>query len=185
MATRTFFALAVGALLAVAMPAVAQQQTRYPLSVADDLGNTVALRAQPRRIISLTLTTDEILLSLVDPHRLLGVTTFSVDPAVSNVVDRAVAIPHKLTLNPETIISLAPDLVFAANWNDSGAVRQLRDAGIPLYIIANGLSVAAIEGKIEALARVTGDQEKGRSLVAAMEARLATVAEKVFTIRFT
>jgi iron complex transport system substrate-binding protein len=142
----------------------------------------VALRAQPRRIISLTLTTDEILLSLVDPHRLLGVTTFSVDPAVSNVVDQAVAIPHRLTLNPETIISLAPDLVFVANWNDSGAVRQLRDAGIPLYVITNGLSVAAIEGKIEALARVTGDQEKGRSLVAAMEARLAAVAEKVSKI---
>ena len=182
MAARTFIAALLCALLSAALPAAAQQQTRYPLSVVDDQGNTVVLPALPRRIISLTLPTDEILLSLVDKSRLLGVTTFSADPAVSNVADQVTDIPNKLTLNPETIISLAPDLVFAANWNDSGAVKLLRDAHIPLYLMANGLTVAAIEKKIETVALIVGSPEKGREIIATMEARLAAVADRVSKI---
>jgi iron complex transport system substrate-binding protein len=179
MSARVFSALLVGALIAVALPAGAQQQTRYPLSVVDDLGNTVVLRAQPSRIISLTLPTDEILLSVVDAGRLFGVTTFSTDPALSNVADRVGAVPHKLTLNPETIISLAPDLLFVANWNDSASVTLLRDAGIPVYVMANGLTVPAMEKKIETVALLTGNPDKGRALVTEMEGRLSAVANKV------
>jgi iron complex transport system substrate-binding protein len=179
MAARTFSAIVLGALLFATLPLAAQQETRYPLSVVDDQGNTVVVPALPRRIISLTLPTDEILLSLVDKSRLLGVTSFSADPAVSNVADQVTDIRYKLTLNPETIISLAPDLVFAANWNDSGAVKLLRDAGIPLYLMANGLTVAAIEKKIETVAQIVGTPEKGKALVATMEARLAAVAATV------
>ena len=182
MAARTLSTFVLCALLCAALPVAAQQQTRYPLSVVDDQGNTVVLPALPRRIISLTLPTDEMLLSLVDKSRLLGVTTFAADPAVSNVADRVTDIPNKLTLNPETIISLAPDLVFAANWNDAGAVKLLRDAGIPLYLMANGLTVSAIEKKIETIALIVGSPGKGRELIATMEARLAAVAEKTSRI---
>ena len=178
MAARVFPAVLILTLLCTALTA-APQQPAWPLSVTDDTCNTVVVRARPMRIVSLTLPTDEILLSLVDRSRLLGVTTFSADPALSNIADKVADVPYKLTLNTETIISLAPDLLFAADWNDAAAVRQLRDAGIPLYVMANGLSVAAIERKIERVALLTGDSEKGRALIAEMEARLASVAEKV------
>jgi iron complex transport system substrate-binding protein len=181
MAARVFPFIVILALLSSALPA-APQQAAWPLAVVDDLGNTVVLRARPMRIISLTLPTDEILLSLVDTSRLLGVTTFAEDSALSNIAGQVAAIPHKLTLNPEMIISLAPDLVFVADWNDSASVKLLRDAGIPLYVMANGLSVSAMEKKIETMALLTGDQEKGRALIAGMEARLAAVAEKVSKI---
>jgi iron complex transport system substrate-binding protein len=181
MAARVFPVVLIFALLGAALPAAAQQPA-WPVSVVDDRGNSVVVRARPMRIASLTLPTDEILLSLVDRSRLLGVTTFSVDPALSNVADKAAAVPYKLTLNPETLISLSPDLLFVADWNDAAAVRQLRDAGIPLYVMANGLSVPVIEKKIERVALLTGDVEKGRALVAGMEARLAAVAEKVANI---
>jgi len=181
MAARVIPVIAVLALLCSALPA-ASQPAVWPLTAVDDLGNTVVLPARPMRIVSLTLPTDEILLSLVDASRILGVTTFAADPTVSNVADQVAAIPHKLTLNPETIISLAPDLVFVADWNDAGAVKLLRDAGIPVFVIANGLSVPVMEKKIELVARLTGDQDRGRLIVARMEARLAAVAEKVSRI---
>jgi iron complex transport system substrate-binding protein len=69
--------------------------------------------------------------------------------------------------------------VFVADWNDSAAVKLLRNAGLPVYVMANGLSVSAIEKKIETIALMTGDQEKGQALVDEMEARLAAVAKKV------
>jgi iron complex transport system substrate-binding protein len=165
-------------LVAVALPALSQQ-TQYPLTVKDDSGNTVVLHAQPRRIVSLTLFTDEILLSLVDRQRLIGVTTYAADPQISNVSDLAVDIPNKLTMNVEIIISLMPDLVLVANWSDAGSVKQLRDAGVAVYLMATGLTVKAIEEKIARLALMTGEPAKGSELIARMDARLAAVAGRV------
>jgi iron complex transport system substrate-binding protein len=158
------------------------QEKGFPLRVADDTGAAVTLNARPVRIVSLTLATDEMLLDLVEPGRLQGVTTFATDPAISNVADRAAVVPHKLAVNVETILSLSPDLVLVANWSDAGPVQQLRDAGVPVYLMASGLTIASIEQKITRLALLTGEVGKGREMVAAMEARLSAVARRVSTL---
>ena len=102
------------------------QQDRFPLRVADDTGAALTLAAPPMRIISLTLATDEMLLGMVDPRRLFGVSVFAADPAISNVAQSAAAIPRKLDVNVETILSLRPDLVFVADRSGSCAMRGCR-----------------------------------------------------------
>ncbi len=158
------------------------QQTSYPLSVTDDSGASLVLKAQPRRIVSLTLFTDEILLALMPQTRLLGVTTYAVDPAVSSVSTQAAAIPNKLGLNVETIVALNPDLVLVASWTDAGPVKQLRDAGIPVYLIASPVSVKEIGQKILRLGLLTGDQGKAQAIVDGMNARIAAVTQRVSKI---
>jgi iron complex transport system substrate-binding protein len=155
------------------------QQNGYPLRLTDDTGAPVTLQARPVRIVSLTLATDEMLLGMVDPGRLQGVTTFASDPAISNVADLVAGVPHKLEVNVETILSLNPDLVLVANWSDAGPVQQLRDAGVPVYLMASGLTIASIEQKVSRLALLVGEQDRGRRIVAAMEERLASVARRV------
>ena len=120
-------------LLCAAMTLGAQQKD-FPLHVIDDTGAAVTLGARPVRIVSLTLATDEILLGMVEPRRLQGVTLFASDPAISNVADLAAHdVPHKLEMNVETILSLDPDLVLVASWSDAAPVRQLGTprAGVP------------------------------------------------------
>jgi iron complex transport system substrate-binding protein len=158
------------------------QQDRFPLRVTDDTGAALTLAAPPMRIISLTLATDEMLLGMVDPRRLFGVSVFAADPAISNVAQSAAAIPRKLDVNVETILSLRPDLVFVADWSDAGPVRQLRDAGVPVYLITSGVTVSSIEQKITRLALLTSEEDKGRDMIAAMQARLADVQRRVSTI---
>jgi iron complex transport system substrate-binding protein len=158
------------------------QQDRFPLRVTDDTGAALTLAAPPMRIISLTLATDEMLLGMVDPRRLFGVSVFAADPAISNVAQSAAAIPRKLDVNVETILSLRPDLVFVADWSDAGPIRQLRDAGVPVYLITSGVTVSSIEQKITRLALLTSEEDKGRDMIAAMQARLADVQRRVSTI---
>jgi len=158
------------------------QQAAFPLTVVDDAGNQLTLKAPPQRIVSLTLFTDEMLLSLVDKSRLIGITTFAADSQTSNVPELAAAIAHKLTMNVEEIISLAPDLAIVANWSDAAPVKQLRDAGIPVYLMASGLTVKAIEEKIQRLGLMTGEVEKAQSMIDTMDKRLAAVAAQVATI---
>lgn len=179
MRTSLPFVLLLGFLVTHILPAASRQQTRYPLTLVDDARNVVVLPAAPRRIVSLTLATDEILLSLVDTTRIIAVTTFAADNQISNVADQAALIPYKLTQNVETIISLQPDLVLVASWSDPSPVKQMRDAGVAVYLMASGVSVASIEEKIEILALMTDQQETGRQIVAGMEKRLAAVKEKV------
>jgi iron complex transport system substrate-binding protein len=172
----------IPAVLVVAvLPAAPRQQTRYPLALMDDTGAAVVIQAQPVRIVSQTLATDEILLSLVDKTRMIAVTSLAADGEVSNVADQVADIP-KLTMNVETIISLRPDIVLVANWSDPAQVKQLRDAGVVVYSMASGLSVPSIKEKIERLAMMTGEVEKGRQVVLQMDARLAAVTEKISTL---
>jgi iron complex transport system substrate-binding protein len=85
-------------------------------------------------------------------------------------------------LNAEHVISLSPDLVVVANWSDSSAVSQLRAAGVPVYLIESGRTVEQIAGKIRRLALLTGDGERGESIVREMNRRVAEVARRVSAV---
>jgi iron complex transport system substrate-binding protein len=154
----------------------------YPLEMTDDTGHTIRLEQRPRRIISLTSFTDDVLLDLVDHRRLIGVTRFAADPAISNVIDDIADIPHKLRLNVETILSLQPDLVFVANWHEAAKIAQLRDAQIPVYSVATGLSVAVIQEKIRTIARLVDAAEEGKTMIEQMNARLSQLRGRVSTV---
>ena len=178
MKARIIFTLFLCVLVCASLAAAPAAPTRYPLTVTDDTGASMTLAASPHRIVSLTLSSDEILLSLVAPSRLLSVTTYGADPAVSNVAAKIPPGIPRLTLNVETVISLNPDLVIVANWSDPSAVKQLRDAKLPVYLMASGLSVASIEEKIQRLGLLTDTAGGAADMIARMEARLAAVARK-------
>ena len=151
----------------------------YPLEMVDDTGHTVHLDHRPQRIISLTAFTDDILLDMVDHRRLIGVTNFSEDPALSNVVEKIADIPNKLAMNVEVILSLRPDLIFVANWSESDIVAQIRDAGVPVFLIATGLSIPAIQEKIRIVARLVDATDEAEVMIQQMDERLSAVRSKV------
>jgi len=151
----------------------------YPLTVTDDAGTSVTLAAKPVRIASLTMFTDEVLLDLVESSRIIAVTTFAADPAISNVTSKAAGIPAKLAMNVEVLVAMKPDLLFVANWTEADKVKQLRDAGVPVYLTSTGVTAADIEAKIARIGQLVGEPAKARKLVESMEARLAAVAKRL------
>jgi iron complex transport system substrate-binding protein len=158
---------------------VAPAQSGYPLTVRDDQGTLVTIDRQPMRIISLTAHTDDILTELVDHRRLIGVSSFAEDPAISNVATKVLDISHKLTSNVEVILSLQPDLLFLANWSEADKVAQLRSAGIPVYLTASPLKVETIAATIRTVARLVGDPARGEEMIARMDRRLQAVWDRV------
>jgi len=120
-----------------------------------------------------------VLLELVDPARLVAVTAFAADPAISNVTEKAGRVPRKLTMNVEVLVSLKPDLLFAANWTEADKVKQLRDAGIPVYLTGTGLTVDGIKAKIARVGELVGEPAGAGKLLDAMDARLAEVQRRL------
>ncbi len=184
--TRSLFFSAAFLLVTMMTPEVSAQEphgdTRYPLTVTDESGTTVTLPAEPRRIISLTLPTDEILLSLVDASRILALTTLAPDPAISNVAALATKVPRAMTLNVEPIIALQPDLVVAASWSDASLIGQLRSAGVPVYLVASATSVKAVEATVARCALLTGETENGARIVEHMRSEIEDVQKRVGAI---
>src|SRR5579872_91380 len=69
----------------------------------------------PRRIVSLTLATDEMLLDLVPVERVIGVTFLVDDPEISNVAGRYPPdVPRLRQGDAERIVGMQPDLVCLA-----------------------------------------------------------------------
>jgi iron complex transport system substrate-binding protein len=151
----------------------------FARTVTDDQGHALTLVRPPQRIVSLTLPTDEILLSLVERRRILRVTAFSADPHLSWVSSIAAGIPRIAGLNVEEIITLSPDLVLVADWSDAARVDQLRGAGVPVYVTASARTAGAVAARIRRIALLTGEEEQGERMAQELSSRLEAVARKV------
>ncbi len=149
--------------------------TVYPLTIIDDAGRRVTIPSKPRRIISLTLGTDEILPALVSKPRLVGVTAYASKPSMSFVTGEVGGISAFQVANAAQAVALKPDVVFAASYTQPGVILQLTHAGIPVVEFNTFSSLADIEGHVTTIAAITDDEARGQVLVAAMQHEAAAV----------
>jgi len=120
----------------------------------DDFGDTLTLRAPPRRIVSLNPATTELFFALGAGDRLVGRTHFDLyPPAAQAVQDLGSAIPP----NVESVLGVRPDLVmlYASNSNRDAATR-LHAAGVPTLTLRID-HIADFRRAVEILGRVLGD----------------------------
>lgn len=138
------------------------------------------LREPPIRIASLTVAADEILTALVEPERLVAVSRFVDDPSISMAADRA---PKKAArirgVDPENIIALEPDVVFVAHYTLDYAVRLLTGANVPVVRFRDVRSYEDVAANVTLAAQATGEETRGRELVAEMYRRLERVSSRV------
>jgi len=155
----------------------------YPLKVKDFDGYEMTIEKKPESIVSLDLGTDEILLSLVDKSRIKALSGKSAeDEGISNIADKAKEFP-KAEQNVEMVISLRPDIVFAASWMGKEMIQQIRDAKIPVYCHGTATSIEEQKKVILEIAHVLGEDAKGQEIVADMDKKLKEIEEKVKTLK--
>lgn len=148
--------------------------------VADDQGTVVSFQAKPQRIVSLTMSTDNILLGLVKPERVVCANVLVDDPVSSNVVELGKDIPNKVR-HPkvEEILAMEPDLVIAANWGDIDYVESLRNMGINVVVVKGAKNLPDIRDNIRLIAAAVGEPRRGDKLVSMMDDKLAEIKAKV------
>lgn len=136
-------------------------------------GQAVRLAAPPERIASRTLATDEILLEIAEPERIALLSPFADDPEFTSSAEAARRLGRIGGAGTEEILAVSPDLVFAAGFNSREALAQLRSAGVPVVVLLDHESLAAIEENIRVVGFAIGrDREAGR-LVDSMRGGLA------------
>ena len=181
-------ATATQAPIATEMPATEMPATQAPtepsvettLSVTDGLGREITLNEIPQRIISLAPSNTEILYAIGAGDQVVGRDQLSDFPEeAATVTDIGSTFD---ALNTESIVSLKPDLVLAAEINTPEQVKQLEDLGLTVYYLKNPHTLEEMYGNLEVVAQLTGHKEEAAALIESLKARVAAVDEKIAPI---
>jgi iron complex transport system substrate-binding protein len=169
--------------------AVAAQPTKaaapasavYPLMLKDDLGREAKIAQQPKRIVSLAPSITEILFAVGAGPQVVGVTKYCNYPPEASQGREIVGGFSAKSLSVEKIISLKPDLVFAAGATHKPVSDALEAAGVSVFNF-DPKDLAGVYTNIVAAGAITGNAAQAEQVVAGMKARVEKVAATVATI---
>ena len=151
----------------------AAAQTR---TVVDETGRRVQVPARIERVISLAPNVTEILYALGVEDRVVAVTNQCDTPAAARSKAKVGDVANP---SLEIMLALKPDLIIGTTLgNPRETVRALEQTGIPLYGV-NPHSVADIFVSIRHMAELMGVPERGEALASKLEARLATLEQRL------
>jgi iron complex transport system substrate-binding protein len=151
----------------------------YPRELRDGSGATLKLTARPQRIISQTLGTDEILLAICSPDRIVGLSSVSYDPQYSPIIEQARSLGLPSLKSAEEILRLNPDLIFVASYSRAEVVDLLRAAGAPIFRFTSYERIEDIKNNIRNIGYATGDDQSATALVAQMEREIDAVRARL------
>jgi len=145
------------------------------VAVVAGLAVTAAAAAKPRRIVSLNLCADQLVLQLAEPANIASVTHHAADPDLSTMAAAA----QGITLNrgrAEEVVTLGADLVFTAAPSAQPTVFMLRQLGMEVVELPLAESIEEVRTLVRRVAALVGEEARGETVVAEMDARLAAVA---------
>ncbi len=144
------------------------------------LAAAVAAADPPRRVASLNLTADELLVEMLPPERLVAVTRWADDPEMSNVAGRVPAAAVRLPrADLERLVSLRPDLVVVSEYTDADFLHLLGKSGLHHYTLSGLETLAGIRAAILDLGRAVGAPDEAARLTVRFDAVLAELDRRL------
>jgi iron complex transport system substrate-binding protein len=113
----------------------------------------------PARVVSLNMCTDQLLLDLAEPARILGLSPFAADAARSFLAAHAKGLPI-LSGTAEEIMVLKPDLVVTGTFTKRATREFIRARGVKLEEFAPVRSLAETRRQISRFGEITGERAK-------------------------
>lgn len=126
----------------------------------------------PRRIISLNLCADQLVLALADPAGIAALGPMARDPTYSHAALHAEAFPT-IRGGAEDVLTRTVDLVLVGPHDDRHTRAVLAARGLRMEIVPPWSSIDQGRAEIRRIAAVLGRPERGEALVAEIDAALA------------
>ncbi|WP_373466064.1 hemin ABC transporter substrate-binding protein [Streptomyces sp. V3I8] len=150
-------------------------EPRLPVTVRSSDGHDVTVR-DAERIVPLSGGLSEIVFTLGLGDRVVArdiTATFA-------QAEELPVVTRNHDVSAESVLSLKPDLVLAeAATGPAEAMGQIRDAGIPVLVVAPARGLDDVGPRIRAVARALGVPAAGEELTKRSAQRLAAVREDV------
>ena len=136
-------------------------------TVRDGMGNAVTLPLHPKRVVSVGVSSDDVLIPILGTKRIVAISELP-----PNLEKKSEEIKGRISGTTESVISQAPDLVVVPSWQKAEYVDEIRSAGVPVYVYQMPNTVEGMIAMIHELAGVVGEEEKGNELAAQTEERV-------------
>lgn len=151
-----------------------------PITLTDGLGNSIELAGPAQRIISLAPSNTEILFAVGAGAQVVGRDSFSDYPeAAFEIADIGGGFAE---LDMETIISLEPDLVLAADITAPEQIQALADVEIPVFALTNPVQLSGMFENLRTVALLTGHEEETEALIGELDARVTAVSAAIANV---
>ena len=137
---------------------------------------------KPVHVVSMNLCADELVLRLADRAQVLAVTYLARDPRGSTVAAEAVGLPVTRGLTEE-VVALRPDLVIAGAFTTRATVGMLKRVGSPVLELGVPADFDGVRAQIRQVATALGHPERGGAMVAALDAKLASITPAARPLR--
>lgn len=124
--------------------------------IVDSTGTSVGIPRHPNRVISVGVSTDDILIELIGAERIIGIGRYP-----NNHPEESKKIPHRITAGAEAVLSLNSDLLVVPDWINYDTITEIRALGIPVYVYRTPKKIDDIPPLLEELGNVVGEEEKG------------------------
>lgn len=164
----------IGALagLAVASPAMAE-----PIRLTDALGRAVELPAAPRRVVTIFSSNTELVAALGLTDRIVGIDAFTRYPPEAATKP---VVGGRLGFSVDAVVAQNPDLVLVTPARQAAhqLLVPMERLGLPV-IVMTSRSLGEVLGNIRLVGRALGEAERGETVAAGLEARLAAVARRL------
>jgi iron complex transport system substrate-binding protein len=155
---------------------------QFPVTVKDTAGNTVVISKAPQSIVITNIWAAEMMLDMVDPSRIKGLSAWGDDPVLSATADKAKAVAARVkTGEPEGIVALKPDLVIIDTFSDpdGSLTKNMKDAGAVVLQMNSPTNFDQIKEAIGIFAAAVGETAKGQAMIAAIDSQLKAVSDKL------
>lgn len=139
--------------------------------------------AAPRRVVSQTVGTDELLLALAGPGQIAALSHLSRDPSFSPVARAAAAHPALKDSDAESVLRFRPDLVLVASYTRAETLALLRKAGVRVLLLDRFESLEDTRRNIRSIGEALGRAQAAAELLARLDARVEALRLRLTGVR--
>ncbi|MDR0498197.1 MAG: ABC transporter substrate-binding protein [Holophagales bacterium] len=137
----------------------------------------------PKRVVSQTVGTDDLLLALADPGQIAALSYLAHDPLHAPEAALAINYPKLSSSSAEDILRFKPDIVLVTSFSPQECVAILKQSGVRVFILEKFETLDDVYTSILQLGDVLGQREKAEALVAACRARVSSLNSALKGVR--
>ncbi|MXQ14000.1 ABC transporter substrate-binding protein [Microvirga makkahensis] len=142
-----------------------------PICIALAPGGVAEAQRIPRRVVSLNLCTDEMLLAFAERGQIASLSYLVTDPSISTMAGQAQGYPIN-DGTAETILFSEPDLVLSGTYGQHHQTALLEAQGLKVLALGPWKNLKEGQEQIRTIARALGHPDRGEALIGRIEAAL-------------
>jgi iron complex transport system substrate-binding protein len=137
----------------------------------------------PRRVVSQTVGTDELLLALAEPGQIAALSHLAREADFSPVAREAAGFPALKDSDAESVLRFRPDLVLVASYTRAETLVLLKKAKVPVLLFDRFETLEDTRRNLRTLGDALGRTQVAKDLLLQLDSRVEALRKRLDGVR--